>query len=454
MTIIQTSTPGPQGATGPAGATGAQGPQGATGATGSTGATGATGPAGSTGATGAQGPQGIPGANSRYVTGTTHTGLVATRNKVPTAGGTSVLQHMARSIHVARTAITSLGAAFANWYVTAGNEIPAGSAATIQASVEYPLGGTIYPLTFGGNSSGVAQDYMTLVSDLISVSIPNGAQFAIREYRVCAAGGGVTYTGTGTITVDTLDGECYIYGSSVTNTVSTPGSFTSTGTTFSRPVAVFGPTTSPTYALVGDSRVEGYQDTSNGNLDVGELARSVGPTRAYVNLAMSGEQVATIVGTTNNNSQFGVSFSQRAAILRTWCTHVICNYGVNDLFSGAFSGSQLVGFLTALRQWFPGQYWYQTIPMGETTSTDSWATTGNQTTVNATYEKSRRWLANYLRSGMAKSGLFDGIFDTASVVESAQNSGIWKAPGETADGIHPTPAGYSAIATAAVITVA
>ena len=59
------STPGPQGATGPIGLTGAQGPIGLTGAAGTNGTNGATGPQGPiglTGATGSQGPIGLTGA--------------------------------------------------------------------------------------------------------------------------------------------------------------------------------------------------------------------------------------------------------------------------------------------------------------------------------------------------------------------------------------------------------
>lgn len=383
-------------------------------------------------------------ANSKWTTGTSYTGLVATRCKAPTAGGFTPKSHMARTIHTARSAITQIGAAFANWYCSGTAELPGGGPCTITASVEYPLGGTITRLTFGGSNTGTANDFCTLASDLVTLAIPAGAQFAIREYRIYAGAGAVCFTGfTGNSSIgpDSAAGDCYVYTGAVDLTGSS-GSFASTDSvSYAPPVAVFGPTTAPCYALIGDSRVEGYQDTPNGNLYVGELARAVGPLRAFTNLAKYGESVSTVAGT---------GFAQRAAIAAKYCSHIICNYGVNDLFSGT-SAPQLLKYLTGLRQQFPAQWFYQTTIDPETTSTDSWATTTNQTTVNSGDETAREQVNNFLRSGI---GCFDGVFDTSSVVESGLNTGKWKAPGYTADGVHGNATSYGLIASSGVIQVA
>jgi hypothetical protein len=249
MTIVQVSTPGPQGPAGPTGATGGAGANGntvwpTTGAPSvSVGVNGdfandstnsvmygpkANGawPSGVSykGSNGAQGAQGVPGAAAKWQTGTTYTGLVATRGKSMTSVNTAALQHMSRSVHVARTGIINIGVAFANWYRSVGAERNTGSDATIEAAIEYPLGGEIYPLTFNGASSGVVKDYSTLLSDLLPITIPTGAQFAVREYRVCAAGGGTIFANT--IQIDTIDGDCYQYGSAVENIVGNTGTFT------------------------------------------------------------------------------------------------------------------------------------------------------------------------------------------------------------------------------------
>jgi hypothetical protein len=466
MTIIQTSTPGPQGAPGESGntvwpTTGAPsvslgengdfandtansvmyGPKAAGAWPSGVSYKGATG---TSGTNGSAGPQGVPGANAKWQTGQSYTGLVATRAKVPTNGGFSQnTAHMARTIHVARTNITQIGAAFANWYCNGTAEVAAGASCTITASVEYPLGGAITRLTFGGNNSGTAFDFSTLASDLVTLAIPSGAQFAIREFRQCATNGSVCFTGfTGDSSIgpDVTAGDCFVY-TGATDLTGATGSFTSTdSSSYAPPIAVFGPTTVPSYALFGDSRVEGYQDTPNGNLYVGELARSVGPVRAFTNLAKFGETLAAVVGT---------GFTQRAAIAAKYCTHIICNYGVNDLFTGALAPTVLKN-LTALRQQFPAQYFYQTTIDPETTSTDSWATTTNQTLVSTADETQRQRVNNTLRS---KIVCFDGVFDTSSVVETGINTGIWKAPGYTIDGVHGTANSYGLIASSGVVAV-
>ena len=380
--------------------------------------------------------------SSKYITGTPYTGLVATRGKVMSGGGVSVLQHNSRSIHVARVAITQLGVALANWYVTSG-ELNGGADCTVQVGIEYPLGTTTTPITFGGSSTGTIYDYGTLYSDLLSINIPAGASFAVREYRVCGSGGSVIYSGGSSgIGVDTTDGDCYEYGSSLTNRSGATGTFSSTSTSLYRPLAIFGPTTLPSYALLGDSRVEGYQDNALGNLYVGMFERAVGPTRAFINFGKGGE---TIAQATANNQ-----FAQRRALINMFCTHILSDYGVNDITSSV--GAQTItSQIMLLRNSFPTKYWYQTTLDTETTSTDGWATTTNQTPVNG-MTTVRKYVNSLLRAQATNSTLFDGIFDTTTITESSINSGLW-VPNFTTDGIHPTPAGYAAIASSGVIKV-
>lgn len=109
-----------------------------------------------------------------------------------------------------------------------------------------------------------------------------------------------------------------------------------------------------------------------------------------------------------------------------------------------------------------GQRVIQTTITPNTTSTDGWATTGNQTPVNATVESHRVQLNDWLRGGAPMSGglavavgtsgallagdtghpLY-GYWEITDNVESARNSGIWKA-GYTTDGLHPNITGINA----------
>ncbi|MEX3933248.1 GDSL-type esterase/lipase family protein [Paraburkholderia phymatum] len=429
MTIIQTSTPGPQGAQG------AQGIQGV---------------AGANGANGATGPQGVPGVGAKWQTGTSHVGLTATRCKAPTNGTVSNTSFMSRSIHKARGAMTRIKVGFPNWYVSAANggnsfayagEVAAGGPATITATVEYPLGTIAGRLTFSASNTGTAADFSTLESDWLTVSIPDGATFAIREWRNYASTGSVVFSNI--VALDATDGDCFTYGATAqTDATGTGGTFAGgDGSSHARPAYIVSDTTLPSYALIGDSRGEGYGDTGNGNLDIGWLARSVGPTRAYTNLSKYGELTDSAAKT---------GFNHRASIIRKYCTHIVSEYGINDIYANSQGADTVLNLLDMIQAKFPDKYFYQTTMMGETGSTDSWATTTNQTPVDATKDKQRQQVNNYLRAGLFK---FDEFFDAALGVETGKNTNLWKAPGYTTDGLHPSATGYAAIASGGYIVV-
>jgi len=387
------------------------------------------------------------GSSYKYTTGTTYTGLVATRCKAATAGNQGVLQHMARSIHVARTNITQIGVAVANWYVSSTYEFSGGADCTVKVSIEYPLGGTIYPLTFGGNATGLVYNLTTLMSDLANVNIPNGATFAVREYRVCNSGGSpVCNGGSENMFLDQTNGECYAQGNSLSDLTGVPGTFANTGNmitlAFYRPVAIFGPTTVPSYALCGASATEGYMDQYNGSWDCGLVARTIGPIRAYTNLGRGGETIQNVTDTGN--------FSLRAQIVKAFCTHMTCDYGANDFIAGANAQNTLARLLK-FRAMFPEKYFYYVTSCPDTTSTDGWTTVVNQTVETGASERVE--YNNYVRANTSWAGSnFDGVYDTTPITESSINSSKW-VPGLTTDGDHPTPAGYAAIAASGIIKV-
>lgn len=373
----------------------------------------------------------------------TYNGLVATRAKTHNTSFTNIFQTMSRSIHVARSNITSIGCAFAQWFVNAGVESGAGGPAIITASIEYPLGQKVTQLTFnGGQLQGQVDDWTTIHSDLVTCQIPAGSLFAVREYRNMPSGGFCPASNDNGIHQNVAAGDCLaIFSPDLTGV---PGAFASYDTNyFMRPVAIFGPTSDPGYALLGDSRTEGFEDDPTVSLDNGELARTVGMTRGYMNLARSAERLAA--------TQSDVGFRLRQALVSQYATHVISAYGVNDIMADGTSAASTLALLDKLRSMFRDKWFYQTTLMGETSSSDAWASVGGQTTLNANNEKQRELFNNFLRSGIVR---LDGVFDNALFFESARNSGLWKAPNYTGDGIHPSPAGYAALAQAGVIQVA
>jgi hypothetical protein len=129
-----------------------------------------------------------------------------------------------------------------------------------------------------------------------------------------------------------------------------------------------------------------------------------------------------------------------------YCTHVIFNYGTNDVFAGD-SKATIEGHLTTIYGLCTGKTVFQTTIVPRTTSTDSWATATNQTVLSQ--EGVRTALNDDLRAGTFKPA--GGVFNITAPVETSLNSGKWTFPGKTTDGIHPDNEGYIDIQTAGVI---
>ncbi|PVX61217.1 SGNH/GDSL hydrolase family protein [Paraburkholderia unamae] len=464
MTLV-VGIPGPQGIPGTAGATGANGTNGntvwpTTGAPSST--LGVNGdfandvtnsvmygpkannawPAG-TSYKGPQGSQGVPGAAAKWVSGMTYKGLVATRGKSPSTTMNATV-FMSRYPVVARQSISHMGVTIPQWYAN-GGDFPIGADRTTKCTVEYN-GAIVGNITFGGQPTGTVYDFSSLESDEITLSttIPSGALFYIREYSTTTGTTMPLSSFSTLIGANTANGTCFQYGTSgITDLTGSPGTFTSTDSfAFTAPVAVWATGVAvPTIAIFGDSRNEGWYDAFATSMDVGETARSIGPTRAYTNLARGLETIASV-------SNGGMV--QRRAIAQAYCSHIFQNYGVNDLFNGGSTPQQILNWMQEIRGQFPGKWFNQTTMMGETTSTDGWATVQNQTLASTLVEPSRRQLNNYLRN---VNGIFDNVYDVSSVFETAHNTGIWKAPGYTGDGIHQTPVGYADVPPTGVIVV-
>jgi hypothetical protein len=175
----------------------------------------------------------------------------------------------------------------------------------------------------------------------------------------------------------------------------------------------------------------------------------------YMNVAKPGEQATSIANE--------VSFRKRM-MLTSACTAVVEEYGQNDRGSGR-TLVQMQADRKTLWDFYVdrGIKVYATTNTPHTTSTDTWATTINQTVTakEAIRVQLNDWLgdgapidattkvavatgtsSNVLRAGAAGHPL-SGYFEVADAVETARNSGIWKAS-NTGDGIHPNATGHTA----------
>lgn len=371
-------------------------------------------------------------------------GVVANRLSVPNQFNASFKQLMARSKHYATDNITSLALVFVNaWVRRSGGtvgEVNAGSSATFTAAIEYPSGTIAAVITFGGATSGTVADGGTLQSDLVPVNIPIGAPFFVRTWMSCAAGiphhlGGGLNTSTGLNNA----GESMVFSATTTPDITqTAGNFANQSANyFYRPAAIVSMTTKPSFMLCGDSRLgNGVNNDviSDGYGLTGEIDKALGMTYGTINAGCGGERVQNVAST---------GYAVRGSLIK-YVSHGVVSYGINDICNfdaaGARSAAQVQADITTFIGRFGGKPVYVATLSPVSTSTDSWATTVNQTTHanNAVRVAHNAWVRS-ITPPVA------GYFEVADATESARDSGIWKAPGYTADGIHGNATATTAV---------
>lgn len=343
---------------------------------------------------------------------------VANRCSIPNSQNTTNKQTMSRSRHRAADSITSLKLVYGNWRVDFTNgDVGLGTATTYSAAIEYPAG-TFKQVTFSGATSIAVADLGEAISDAIAISIPKNAYFWVRTLTTSVTG--ILYVGKG---ADTAHGEAMDFGVTVVDKTMS-GTITDGAAGIVTPYAILGYSAMPSVFLAGDSRTFGQLDTYTGNVstDVGVLARSIGPELPYINCGIP----------TDSAFKASTLSTLRVSLAKRFCTHVVCGYGINDVNFYSRSAAQALTDLKAVWTLYAPLTVYQTTLGPVTTSTDSWATTGNQTT--AASNANRVTLNNSIRQSTAIAG----VMEIADVEESARDSGIWKAPGYTTDGLHET----------------
>lgn len=388
----------------------------------------------------APGPKGPP-----IVLPSLYLGQVATRCRIPTNTSTTNKQANARTFHIARDDITQLKIELPAWYwarTTTKVEAGALGSITYKASIEYPAGVFTQVRFNGGAVSGQATGSVPLLSDWVNVNIPKGAGFWVRTYAVatnqivfCDATAGSNFW-----VCDFANGEAYEYAASGITDKTMGGTLVPNKVTndaaLCHPTAIVGMTRKATVLLIGDSRVAGFGDFFNAAGDVGELARSIGPQLAYINVGSAGDTL----------SEFIASSTRRQA-LKQWCSHVVVETAVNALRSGTGQNKTAATVLTeqqTILGYFADKRRYTTTIAPVTTSNNSWANDPNQT-LNSNSAQINTY-NDAIRAGVAGSL---GYFEIGDQMMTARNSGKWKFDGTankyTADGLHATAFGYQVI---------
>lgn len=329
--------------------------------------------------------------------------------------------------HVATTDIAFPRLAYGNWYLNNG-EANGLNDITVKSAIEY--NGTIYPARYSGADTTVITPGATVFSDQVNIVIPKGAVFHTRTNVVVTAGqkwplsltsypadtegkttGDVAYSGVTTNTFEYCYSPCAIVGQPSSNDES----------------AVL---------FIGDSIMSGQGDSPNDN---GFLIRVFNNAKGYIRVSKPSARTSDFLSSVRKNRM----------LLSNYCSYAVCQLGVNDVIIGNVKlevvKANLMDIWNALA--IRGIKVYQTTITPVSTSTDTWATTQNQTT--HANNSVRTALNDWIRTTPAP---LSGYFEVANTVETSQNSGIWK-PSLTSDGTHPNVTGHIAMTAAIGVSV-
>jgi hypothetical protein len=371
-------------------------------------------------------------------------GQVATRCHLSKQVSATPKQMMCRTYHVARDDITAIRIAEANWYIsnTTFAETGLGASMIVRAAIEYPVN-TCTQLLWSGSTSGTVATATTLVSDALDIAIPAGAMFAVRRYITCTAG--VPFTSFS----DQIDRgfgiDVFGYAASglVDQTMSNATVTTAQAAGLMHyPAAILALTRKPALAVIGDSRNVGVTTTSStaafdASGDLGEIQRSIAKVHGCLDMGIYGEKVQNFVAS-----------NARRMELAGFCSHVCLQQGINDV-TGGRSAAQIAADTATIAGLFADKTRIIATLAPSASSTDGWATTANQTPhANNAVRLSVNAARRALPSG------FSRCWEVADVVESARDSGRWKAPGYTADGTHESEVAYAAIAASGAVSAA
>jgi hypothetical protein len=353
-----------------------------------------------------------------------------------------------------------------------------GAAFDVKAAVELSSG-HIMPVFFQGRRQATIEQRALLVSDPVGVSAAAATDIWVRSRASGSAGVKWPYQRN----VRSENGE------GIENSVDKVDSGTITAVTAAGfvPLAIVTDADLPTVAMEGDSVIYGVGDTDI-EPNVGFVRRALNRQFGYVGLSRSGAR-AEYLGTAG-------TFRVRM-LMALGCRNAISNFGINDV-GGTTGPAGVLGTRTAAQlegDWLTianmhargGVNWYQCTLTPYSSSTDSWATTANQTNAaTAARVTANDWLRDgcpidattkaavatgstgavlrtkyiswngsaFVTTGIRMPGHpIAGAFEIADLVESARNSGLWKVDGTAFKyvnndtfGIHPSAFGHAAMA--------
>jgi lysophospholipase L1-like esterase len=351
-----------------------------------------------------------------------------------------------RSAHRDPQPIQTIEVVYANYAANgaAGETITATGTYTLRAAVEYPSG-SYWPLRFQGKRDATIEAGGVVTSARLSIpgGIPANTVFWVRTYVTVTSG---DKWGSGWSVDSTAPWLEATEQSTSESDLTTSGTITGTSGKPFRPIAIRSIRPADTLRLIGlgDSIISAVGDATD--LRRGWFGILTDQSVSAVRMGCSAEKLTSFTGG---------GMQARMAATTPGCNVAICALGVNDVAGG----SNLATIQARMQTLWEFLYrqgikvWQTTITPYSVTTTDSYATTTNQTvhSSNAVRVTVNDWLRG-LTPGTGGGQYLSGIVEFADVVESARNSGKWKVTGTanyaTTDGTHPSSALHTLMAAA------
>lgn len=347
-----------------------------------------------------------------------HIGVIATRGYVPSMIDNTNLQFNSQQCQFMRTSGVSLQIVVPNWYVVQGGaETNSGGTLTLTAAAN-DNGGTLTAFKWGGNSSIVIANGANGIPDPLTLSYSAGDTVCIRLFGTASAGRVYSINNLTTALGDALN-----VAPSGLSDLTLGGTITTNASpNFFGPVAIIGQTPQPTVAIIGDSICHGTGDTVDSTGDMGSIARSVGPTFAYMNLCVGSDEAHLFVA----------SHSKRAALVSAYATSLINAEGRNDL-NASRTAAQLEADMSTIAGLFP------TIATQIATTIVPTSSPAGSCTTPGTDQAARTTYNTAVRANLSWASFFSEI---GAVLETSLNNDIWigTANQYTADCVHPNHA--------------
>lgn len=391
-------------------------------------------------------------------------------------GGTSCVRQL---VTVTSSGIVLL---FGNYYNNSGDETDGPSAITIvEVDFEPDTGTRTYekiPVWFNGSRTITIAPGALVASDPIPVSVVKGQRPWIFTHHTVADG---NFPLVFTPLYNDAEGHNYANPAGANKAASGTGSvgnFVQTGRMYG-PFGMLGRPAKPVSVLgcVTDSNGAGTGDGGT-NIDKGWIKRILGTDFSYQRVSAFG----TLAKRWTDNAGL-ISWRRKSVLDRLGVTHYLMPLGTNDVNTGRTLAQTQAALIAA---------WLERANTGKpimvatlppiTTSTDAWTTTGAQavTSNEAARVAVNTWLRDgapilagaaaavgssavgTLRMGAVGHPVADYL-ELADVLETARNSGIWKATGRVVSDAAITTgtntltsatAAFSAADTGKIVTVA